>query len=75
VLSKKVFARPLEEQVKMVTKMMGITGIADVRANLLKDRGLPSDIRDMLENGKTQEEIKEYYCSCEAFRKMWGICR
>lgn len=51
---------------------MGIMGMANVRANLLKDRGLASDVRDTLENGKTQGEIKEYYWSCEAFRKMWG---
>ena len=68
----KAFARPLEEQVKIVRKMMGIMGMANVRANLLKDRGLASDVRDTLENGKTQGEIKEYYWSCEAFRKMWG---
>lgn len=53
-LSKKVLARPLEELLKIVGKMMGTMGMADVRASLLRDRGLPSDVRDVLEWGKLQ---------------------
>ena len=71
LLPKKLFDRPLPEQVVMQRKFMGMIGMANVRAGLLKDQGLPADIRDMLKASKSSEEIKAYYWNCEPFRKFW----
>ena len=74
LIPKRVFARPLPEQVKMAEAMMGIAkgGMADIRANLLKDDAMPEDMRDMHKAGKSGEEIKEYYWGCKPFREFWG---
>jgi len=73
--------RSLSDQVKMMQGLIaaasGIPGSslakarADVRANLLKDRGLPADIRGMVKKGKTQEEVKSYYWDCPEFVVFW----
>ena len=73
LLPKRLSKMSLEQQVEMARKMMGMAGMANVRANLLKDSGLPSDIKDMLKQGETPEHIKGYYWGCKAFRDFWGI--
>lgn len=45
--------------------------VVNVRANLLKKRGIPGDIRGMAKKGKTQSEIKDYYWQCEDFVSFW----
>lgn len=71
LLPKKVFDKPLPEQVRAARKMANIMGMAPVRRSLLKDNGLPWDIRDMLKKGKSREEIKAYYWGCEEFKDFW----
>lgn len=72
LLGKKVANKPLEKQVKMAYKMMGMMSMPETRKRLLQDRGLPSDIRDMAKKGMSRYEIKDYYWGCEPFRKFWS---
>ena len=71
LLPKRLSKMSLTEQVGFFIKMSGMMGMPTVRRDILKDRGLPSDIKDMLKVGKTREEIKAYYWDCDAFRKFW----
>jgi hypothetical protein len=70
-LAKKVEKMTLEQQVAGIRKMMGFPGItiAVIRKNLLE--GLPKDIKGYVDKGWTQEQIKDYFWGCEAFRKLW----
>jgi len=52
-------------------RMPGVT-IAVIRKNLSEDAGLPKDIKGYISKGWTQEQIKDYFWGCEAFRKLWG---
>ena len=71
--------KSLEQQVTMVHKAIGImSGLprssvekatSKVRSDLLK--GLPGDIKEMHKEGKTDDEIKQYYWGCEPFRDLW----
>ena len=74
--------KPLSEQVKMMQKLIltaaSIPGSSvekartNVRANLLKRGGLPSDIRGMAKKGMTKEGIKSYYWDCPEFVAFWS---
>lgn len=70
-IPKRVFARPLSEQVRIAEKMTGMVGMPTVRANLLKEGGLPADVRDLHKAGKTRGDIKAYYWDNERFRRFW----
>lgn len=67
----RLLRKDLPQQVVMAKRMIKMTGLIDFRANLLKDRGLPSDIRDLFKKGMTVEEVKEYYWSCPEFVEFW----
>ena len=74
--------QPLSKQVKAMQKMIAMAaGLprssmeqarANVRADLLKNRGLPSDIRHMAKKGMTKEGIKSYYWDCPEFVAFWS---
>lgn len=68
----KAFKRDLPSQVVAARKMMRMSGVVETRANLLKDRGIPSDVMDLVKAGWTAEQIKEYYWSCKEFREFWS---
>ena len=69
----KVFGKQsLPAQVKTARKLMGMVGIVNFRADLLKDRGLPSDFEDLLKEGKSREEIKSLYWECPEFVQFWS---
>lgn len=72
ILPKKLTEMPLEDQVKLSNKMMGMMGMANFRKRLLGDAGLCLDIRDKLKEGQTPERIKAFYWNCEPFRKLWA---
>lgn len=72
MLPKKLFEMPLAKQVKVAEKMTGMSGMPTVRANLLKEEGLPEDIRDFHKAGKTRDDIKVHYWGCEPFRRFWA---
>ena len=74
LIPKAVFNRPLPQQVKMAEGMMGMAkgGMATVRASLLRDEGIPGDVRDLSKGGMSEEEIKRYYWGCKPFREFWG---
>lgn len=76
MIPKKLFDRPLDGQVKITRRMIGMPdimggGIRNVRAGLLRDGGMPEDIRGMLKKGMSDKEIKDFYWGCEPFRKLW----
>lgn len=74
MIPKKIFDRPLSEQSVMMIRAMGAPGgMPNVRRCLLKDDAFPDDIRDMLKQGKTKEEIKVHYWACKEFRELWKI--
>lgn len=74
MIPKKVFDRPLSEQSVMMIRAMGAPGgMPNVRRCLLKDDGLPDDIRGMLKQGKTKVDIKAFYWDCKEFRELWKI--
>jgi len=70
-IPKRVFDKPLPEQVRVARKMANMLGMAPVRRGLLKDGGIPGDIGDMLKKGMSREEIKAYYWGCKEFRDFW----
>ena len=78
MLPKKLFDRPLPEQVAMQRSLMPLMGktpeerLINARAFLLKAGGLPMDIKDLLKKGKTKEEVKDYYWMCEEFKEFWA---
>lgn len=73
--------RPLSKQVEAMRNLIataaGVPGSSQekamrtVRANLLKKRGLPSDIKGMTKKGMTQAEIKQFYWSSPEFVSFW----
>jgi len=75
LLGGKVNRMPLEKQVKMTRALMHVrpSGMENTRASLLKDDGLPSDIRRLAKEGKSQEEIKSFYWGCEEFVSFWTL--
>jgi len=74
LLPKKPFDKPLAQQALMLIRAMGAPGgMPNVRRCLLKDDGLPDDIRGMLKQGKTKVDIKAFYWDCKEFRELWGI--
>lgn len=80
MLPKRIFDKPLPQQVAIQRRLMdhpfmGKTQeerLITVRAFLLKESGLPADIKDLLKKGKSKDEIKNYYWSCEEFQKFWA---
>lgn len=70
-LGKRLVDVPLEGQVKLIKRWLGFPGVTvhRVRRDLLI--GIPNDIRELVDKGKNQEEIKEYYWGCEPFRDLW----
>ena len=75
MLGGKVSRMPLAKQVKMTRALMYARpmGRETTRANLLKDDGLPGDIRAMAKQGKTGEEIKAFYWECDEFQRFWTL--
>ena len=69
-LGKKIANMPLERQVKLCRKFMGIYGVSGTRKSLLN--GMPDDIREMAKKGKSKEEIKAFYWDCIPFRELWA---
>lgn len=65
------FETDLTDQVQIARKMIRTAGMFEFRANLLKDRGLPSDIIDKFEKGQTIPEIKAFYWDNEDFKGFW----
>lgn len=80
-VERKFSDKPLDKQVlamqNLIAAAAGVPGSSwekakrNVRANLLKKRGLTSDIRGMAKKGKTAEEIKTYYWTCPEFVLFW----
>ena len=74
LLPKKPFEKPLAQQAVMLIRAMGTPGgMPNVRRCLLKDDGLPDDIRGMLKQGKMKGDIKAFYWDCKEFRELWGL--
>ena len=73
MLGGKVAKMPLAKQVKFTRSLMYARpmGMQATRANLLKDDGLPADIRKMGKDGKSRDEIKAFYWECEEFVNFW----
>jgi hypothetical protein len=73
-MTKKVEAMTLEQQVEGIRKFLRMPGvtIAVIRKSFLEDAGLPKDIKKYAGMGWTQEQIKDYFWGCEAFRKLWA---
>ena len=61
----------LPQQVTAARKIMSQTGMANFRANLLKDSGFPSDVNDLFKKGLSNEEIKVFYWQCKEFVDFW----
>ena len=75
MLAGKVEKMPLSRQVEMTRRLMYARpmGVQTTRANLLKDDGLPSDIKRMAKQGKSREEIKAFYWGCNEFVRFWTL--
>lgn len=73
-LAKRVGNMTLDQQVAGIRRMMRFPGftMANARASMLEDAGLPKDIKGYASKGWTQEQIKDYFWDCEAFRKLWA---
>ena len=71
LIPKGVFNKPVPQQVKIAKKMIGMSSTQAVRRSLLKDTGMPSDITDMLKEGKSREEIKGFYWQHQEFQDFW----
>jgi len=79
MVPKKLFDKPLPQQVALQRRLMDnpLMGksqeerLVNVRAFLLKASGLPMDLKDKVKEGKTKQEIKDFYWLCEEFRKFW----
>lgn len=70
MFGKRLANASLESQVKFLKRMMIFpNSMPRVRIDLLE--GLPDDIKDKLEAGQSDTEIKDYYWNCEAFRDLW----
>lgn len=72
-MAKKVESMTLEQQVAGIRnylKMPNIT-VAFIRGKFLEDAGLPKDIKKYAGMGWSEEQIKDYFWGCEAFRKLW----
>lgn len=71
----------LEQQVYKVHRAIGLMSVlpnsslekatAEVRKRILD--GMPNDIKKMYRGGKTEQEIKTYYWSCEQFVALWTV--
>ena len=80
LIPKKFFDKPLPQQVAIQRRLldhpfMGKSReerLINVRAFLLKESGLPMDIKDLQKKGMTSGGIKIFYWSCEEFQKFWG---
>jgi hypothetical protein len=73
-LAKKVDKMTLEQQVAGIRRMMRFPGftMANARASMLEDDGLPKDIKKYAGLGWTEQNIKVYYWGCKAFRELWA---
>ena len=78
MLPKKVFDKPLPEQVAIMRRMMVMMGrtqedrVANTRARLLREGGLMADFKDLVKNGMSTEEIKAHYWGCPEFKEFWS---
>ena len=72
LIPKRLFKGSLDRQVRLAESMMGAAGMVNLRASLLRDSGMPADIRDLQKGGMTRDEIKGYYWGCARFRKFWA---
>jgi len=75
MLGGKVSKMPLAKQVKLTRALMYARpmGRENTRASLLKDDGLPDDIRKMVKEGKSRDEIKSFYWECDEFQRFWTL--
>jgi hypothetical protein len=73
LIPKKFFVKPVPQQVKIAKRLIGMSSMESVRRSMLKDTGMPSDIRDMLKEGKNREEIKDFYWQHIEFREFWTV--
>lgn len=71
-IGRQLLKMPLGEQVKVARRLMRQQGVINFRASLLKDTGMPDDIRDFAKKGMTQAEIKAYYWACPEFVEFWS---
>jgi hypothetical protein len=73
-LAKRVGKMTLDQQVAGIRKMMRFPGftMANARASLLEDAGLPKDVKKYASQGWSEQQIKDYFWGCEAFRKLWA---
>jgi len=56
---------------KAMLRMMKLVGADQIRNDLLKPDAFPADIKEMLAEGKSVEEVLEYYWHFEKFRELW----
>jgi hypothetical protein len=66
-LGKRVAKMSLEQQVELVRKIP--LPMVIKRKGILES--LPTDIKEFAKQGMSQGQIKNYYWSCEAFKKFW----
>lgn len=75
LLGGKISKMPLVQQVKLTRAFMYTRpqGMETTRANLLKDDGLPEDIRNWRDTGMSRDEVKAFYWGCEEFQRFWTL--
>jgi hypothetical protein len=73
-LTKKVESMTLEQQVAGIRKFARMPGVtmAVIRKSVLEDAGLPKDVKKYASQGWSEQQIKDYFWGCEAFRKLWA---
>jgi len=71
-IGRQLLKMPLSEQVKVARRLMRQQGLINFRSSLLKDTGMPDDIRDFAKKGMTQTDIKAYYWNCPEFVEFWS---
>ena len=78
MLPRKIFDKPLPEQVAIMRRMMVMLGktqeerVANCRARLLREGGLPADFKDLVKKGMNGEQIKAHYWGCPEFKEFWS---
>lgn len=70
-LGKALRKMTLPQQVSFARKVLRTKGIINFRHDFLQESGFPDDIRDLLKEGKTPEEVKAYYWGCPEFQVFW----
>lgn len=67
----KIAKMSLPEQVKFAEKTVRWQGMTAFRSHFLQDKNFPQDIADMLKDGKTPDQVWEYYWGCPEFVTFW----